>query len=353
MLKLITATVLLSFGWPGVATERFLDFGEYKLNESPRGFRSIVSGDGQPGDWRIILDEVPSAMPPLIPRAGAGTKRAVLAQLSRDRTDEHFPLLIFEEDTFGDFSLTTRFKIVDGAEEQMAGIAFRLQDERNFYYIRASALGGTFSFFKMTDGNLTDTVGSKIEIPKGVWREMTIVCRGNEIRGSLDGQEKLLVTLRGDKVFSAGKIAFWTKSDSVSYFTDTRITYKPKEILAQVLVRDALKEYPRLKGLKIFAASPDQAETRVIASNDPGEIGKPAGKEEQDVIARNVVYHGKGKDTVAIVMPLHDSNGDTVAAVKVVMKPFPGQTEKNAMARALPVVKRIESRVRSLQDLIQ
>jgi hypothetical protein len=35
------------------------------------------------------------------------------------------------------------------------------------------------------------------------------------------------------------------------------------------------------------------------------------------------------------------------------MKSFPGQTEKNAIIRAMPVVKDMESRVRSLDDLTQ
>jgi len=39
--------------------------------------------------------------------------------------------------------------------------------------------------------------------------------------------------------------------------------------------------------------------------------------------------------------------------VRVMLKPFPGQTEKNAIARALPIVKQIESRIQSAQDLVQ
>jgi hypothetical protein len=35
------------------------------------------------------------------------------------------------------------------------------------------------------------------------------------------------------------------------------------------------------------------------------------------------------------------------------MKTFAGQTEQNAMARAMPVVKEMQSRLTSLQDLVQ
>jgi len=52
-------------------------------------------------------------------------------------------------------------------------------------------------------------------------------------------------------------------------------------------------------------------------------------------------------------MPLHDANGESVAAVTVTLKSFPGQTEKNAIARALPIIKQMEARVRSVNDLSQ
>src|SRR5207247_10172041 len=106
-------------------------------------------------------------------------------------------------------------------------------------------------------------------------------------------------------------------------------------------------------GLKIFAGTTNRAEPRIVASTEPKEIGAPARKEEQDVIAHSAIYHGKGNGTVMVTMPLHDGNGETVAAVKVVMKSFAGQTEKNAIARALPIIKQMEGRVRTLNDLTQ
>src|ERR1041384_3886272 len=177
MLRQTIELAIVLFGWAAFGAEKIFDFREDKLSEAPAGFRSLVAGSGQPGEWKVLRDAVPSLLAPLSPLATAGARRPVLAQLSRDRADEHFPILVYEEETFGDFTLTTRFKIVDGAEEQMAGIAFRLQDERNYYYIRASALGNTFFFFKIVDGQRSAPIGNKVQIPKGVWQEMTIECK--------------------------------------------------------------------------------------------------------------------------------------------------------------------------------
>jgi len=345
------ALVALWLSGPAFAAELSLDFRECTLNEPPPSFRSTLTGEGKPGDWRIILDDAPLALPPLSPRTSNANKRPVLAQLARDGTDEHFPLLIYEEEVFGDFILTSRFKIVDGVAEQMAGIAFRIQDERNYYYIRASALGSTFSFFKIVNGTRSPPVGVKVEISKGVWHQLELDCKGNDIRALLDGREVLPPL--SDKSFLSGKLGYWTKSDSVSYFADTHLSYIRKEIFAQTLVRDALKKYPRLLGLKIFAATNGQAKPQIIASSNLKEIGQPGRAAEQDVIAHSRIYQGKESDAVMVTLPLHDSNGETVAAVKVVMKAFPGQTEKNAIARAMPIVQLLEARVQSANDLTQ
>jgi hypothetical protein len=346
----IALSLWLACGFAGAA-ELSLDFSQDKVNQPPKGFRSTLAGSGPPGEWKIVLDEVPSLLAPLSPRAPAPNKRPVLAQLSRDRTDERFPLLIYEDETFTDFNLTTQFKIVEGEAEQIAGVVFRFQDERNYYYVRASAQSGTVYFFKVVGGVRQPPIGSKIEVPKGVWHDLAIECRGTRIRVLFNGKEAFPVL--GDTTFANGKIGFWTKSDAVSYFGETRIVYTPKVILAQILVRDAIQKYDRLKGLKIYAANTNETQAHIIASTDPKELGQPAPKEEQDVIARGTIYFGKNSSSVQVTLPLHDSNGDVVAAVRVAMSTFPGQTEKNAIIRAMPVVKMMEPRVQRGPDLFQ
>jgi hypothetical protein len=42
-----------------------------------------------------------------------------------------------------------------------------------------------------------------------------------------------------------------------------------------------------------------------------------------------------------------------VAAVKVIMKSFLGQTENNAAARAVPIVKSMEGRIQKAADLFE
>jgi hypothetical protein len=352
MLRGVVLAIIILCSLRGNAAEKLIDFSRSKLNEPPEGFRSLVTGNGKPGDWKILLDRAPSALPPVPGRSQTVADQSVLAQLSPERIDDHFPVLVYDDDLFDDFSLQTQIKMVGGVDEQMAGVAFHFQDAKNYCYIRASALGDTFSFFRVADGQLVSPVSSKYTFETNVWYKLAIDCRGNEIRASINEKELLLVVVR-DAPLAPGKIGFWTKSDSVSFFGPTRITYTPRQTLAQQLIDDSLKRYPRLQGLKIFAAPDGKSAPRVIAGTNPTDIGRPGQAVEKDVIARSAIYYGKEEDSVLVTLPLHDANGETVGAVKVTMKSFPGQTEKNAIARALPIVKGMEARVQKAADLIQ
>ena len=337
---------------PVLAAERKFDFGEFRENQTPPGFRSAVTGKGKPGDWKIILEDVPPLMPPLSSQAPPPvTKHSVLAQVAQDPTDEHFPLLIYENEKYGDFTLTTRFKTVSGVMEQMAGVAFRIQNESNYYVVRASSLGSTFKFYKVRDGQRGVPVGPDVPIPTGEWQELSVDCHGSQIRCSLNGKEVISVTDKANALTS-GNVGFWTKSDSVTYFCDTKISFVPFEGAAQKIVRDLLHKYPRLVGLKIYVPGKESGGTRLIASGDEKELGQPGAKTEQEVIGRGETYFGKENDAVSVIMPLRDRNGDAMAAVRVVMKSFPGQTEENAIIRAAPIVKEIQAKAKALDDLM-
>lgn len=330
--------------------EKFFDFSKSEAGKIPAGFRSTLAGEGKPGNWQVIMDDVPPLLSPLTDKAPAVTRRAVLAQLDADPTDERFPMLVFEEETFADFTLTTRFKLVSGETEQMAGIVFRYRDAKNFYVIRVSGLGRNVAFYKVINGLRTDPIRVEATVPTGEWQELSIECRGNQTICMLNGK-KALPTLT-DNSNEPGLIGYWTKSDAVTYFADTRIVYRPREIPAKAIVRDMIAKYSRLQGLKLYALD-SNGEPKVIASKDEGEIGTLGGENEKDCIATGGIYYGRDKKTVSVIMPLRDRNGDPIAAARLVMDSFLGQTEQNALARARPIVKEMQERVQTLTELTQ
>jgi len=343
--------VFLTAAWPAAAAERKFELNQFPVGQTPPGFRSLVTGEGKPGDWQVLLDSVPSQMPTLTPNAVSNAKRPVIAQLAQDKTDEHFSLLVFDGDSYGDFTLTTQFKVVSGTAEQMAGVAFRIQDEKNYYVVRASALGNNFRFYKFVNGIRSTSIGPDVAITKNEWHELKVQCQGNQIICWLDG--KGLIPPLTDNSFSSGKVGLWTKSDAVSYFADTTISYTPRVPMAQTVAHDVLTTYSRLRGLKIVAPKKegDAASMIVMDCKDEANLGDPGEEVHQKAYTQGTVFYAKGKENVFVVMPLRDRNGDTIGAVELTMESFIGQTEQNALARAMPIVKAIQARIQTAKEL--
>jgi hypothetical protein len=338
----------LGLAWPAVASEIKINFGDFPTNQTPPGFHGTLAGGGKPGDWEVIMDEVPSAFAPLTSQTPTFNRRGVLAQLSQDPTDDRFPMLIYDKETFKDFKVTTQFKIAGGGLEQMAGVVFHFQNQSNFYVIRASALGHNLRFYKVVDGVRGNFVGPDTNISTGVWHALTVQCQGNQITCWLD--DHLVMPPLNDNTFAAGKIGFWTKSDAVSYFGDTTILYTPRVPMSQTLVQGMMRKYPRILELRIYALN-DRGEPQIIASKNEKEIGQPGTDAEKTTITTGSLYFGRGIGTVAVTMPLTDRNGDSVAAVRVQLKSFEGETQDTAVARVRAIVKQMQAQVVSSEEL--
>ena len=341
----------LAFTASVFSAEIKIDFSDFQTDQTPSGFHSALAGAGKPGEWKVITDEVPSVFTPLTPQAPVVTRQAVLAQTSQDTTDERFPMLIYDGETFKDFKLVTHFKIVGGAAEQMAGIVFRFQNESNFYVIRASALGHNLRFYKVVDGQFVDpTAPFGMNISTGDWHTLTVQCEGNQINCLMDNF--VIPPIETPNTFSSGKIGFWTKSDAVTYFGDTTINYSPLIPAAQALVQSIMEKETRILGLRIYALD-DKGQPHIIASKDEKEIGQPGTDAEKNAITSGTVSFGRDIGVVAVTLPFRDRNGDPMAAVRVRFKSFPGETQDNAVTRATLLIKKMQAQVTSSQDLMQ
>jgi hypothetical protein len=333
------------------SAELKIDFDDYSAGLTPTNFHNALAGGGQPGEWKIVMDEVPSAFAPLTGQAPAFNRQGVLAQTSQDPTDERFPMLIYDGETFKDFLLTAQFKIVSGGAEQMAGVVFHFQDESNFYVFRASALGHNLRFYKVVNGQIVDpSVPFDMNISTGVWHTLTVQCEGNRINGSLDNVT--IPSIQTPNTLTEGKIGFWTKSDAVSYFCDTSINYTPRVSAAQTLVQNIMQEYPRILGLRIYT-SDDKGQPRVIASKDEKEIGQPGTDTEKAAITKGTIFFGRDKGAVVLTLPFRDRNGDPMAAVRVRLKSFLGETQDTALTRAMIILKEMQAQILSSADLNQ
>jgi hypothetical protein len=328
--------------------EMRFNFGEYAEGTTPTNFSSVRFGGGQPGAWKIIMDEAPSAFAPFTTKAPTVTRCGVLAQTSQDMTDERYPILVYDGEVFRNFKFSTRFKAVSGVAEQMAGVVFRFQNVSNFYVARVSALGKNVRFYKVVNGVRADPIGPQVEIGAGAWHTLAVQCEGNQIKIWLD--DRLVMPALGDNSFTEGKIGFWTKSDSVSYFADAVVNYTPRIPGAQLLVSSVMQKEPRIMSLRIYTLETNGI-ARVLASKEASEVGRPGTDAEVAAIREGTVSFGRERGAVLVTLPLHDRNGEYIAAVRIKLHSFLGETQNTAVTRAMNIVQLMQQLCTSAADL--
>jgi hypothetical protein len=337
-------------GWLATGAELQFNFGELAASGSLTNFHPALYGGGGPMAWKILPGEAPSGFAPYSDKAPNTGGGSVLAQTSQDQTDERFPMYIYDGETFRNFRFTTKFKIVSGVAEQMAGVVFRFQNASNFYVTRVNVLGKNIRFYKVVNGVRSDPIGPACNVEPGTWHQLAVQGDGNQFTLWLDGRP-VMPTL-GDNTFAEGKIGFWTKSDAVSYFTGAVVDYTPVVPAAQALVNSIMQQEPRILGLQIYALGTSNT-TSIIASKEPAERGQPGTGAELAAIRAGSVWFGRTRDAVFVTLPMHDRNGDYIAAVRLKLKTFFGETQDNAVNRAMIILNLMEASCTSGDDLMK
>jgi hypothetical protein len=353
-------TGLASTAW---AAQINFDFSKDAPGQIPPGFASLVTGEGKPADWKVLEELVPPVLAPVSDKARATVaQHPVLAVQSLDLHDNHFPVLLFTNETFSDFILTTRFKISGGIVDPMAGVVLRAQDPDNYYVVRASTEGNLL-WYRVVGGQSYDMlgIGVKIPVPRDVWQELRVECSGSRTRCFLDGKLVIPPARPGaptddlavnDTTFATGKIGFWCKADTKCSFVDASVQYTPKVAFAEIVVAEIKRKYPRLLGLKIYADKTPGSPV-IVGDMNAGALGAAGTKYEEDVIKRGVIYYLKDGNAVEVTLPLRDRNGDVAAAIKTRMTTFPGETQATAVARATVIRKTIELQMANLQGITE
>ena len=348
--------------WEAGAARINFDFTKDTPGEIPPGFVSLVTGEGKPADWKVAPESVPPLLAPVSDQARAtAAEHPVLAVQSLDLHANHYPVLLFTNEIFSDFTMTTRFKISGGIVDPMAGVVLRAQDAENYYVVRASTEGNLL-WYRVVGGKSYDMlgIGVRISVPKDVWQELRVECSGTRTRCFLDGKLVIPPAQAGaptnglavnDTTFARGKAGFWCKADTQCSFVDASIQYTPKIAFAEVVAAEMKKKYPRLLGLKIYA-NREPGMPVIVGDIDARGVGVAGTKYEEDVIERGSIYYLKDGNAVEVTLPLRDRNGDVAGAVKTRMKSFKGETQDTAVARAAVLKNIIEKRMANLRDSI-
>jgi hypothetical protein len=186
-----------------------IDVGRMKAG-APPGFEFARTGEGGPGQWTVAAD----------PSASAG--RAI-EQTSTDTTDYRFPLAIHSAASARNVDVSISFKALSGNVDRAGGIAVRLADADNYYVVRANALEDNVRFYRVVKGRREQLARRDIKVTSNDWHQLGLRAEGERFTITFDG--KPLFTASDQTFTNAGKIALWTKADSVTRFD--RIEIRP------------------------------------------------------------------------------------------------------------------------------
>ena len=169
----------------------------------PADFEFARTGSGGPGRWIVADDDT------------AEGGRA-LEQSSTERTDYRFPLAIYSPVTAKNVEVSVRFKPVAGTVDRAGGIAVRLTDANNYYVVRANALEDNVRFYHVIKGRRTELKSATLKVSADAWHALTLKADGDRFTITFDG--KALYTVTDKAIAQPGKVALWTKADSVTRF---------------------------------------------------------------------------------------------------------------------------------------
>jgi len=172
-----------------------------------------LTGGGKPVRWEVVT------------APGAPGERAV-AETTRDRTDERYPLCIYEGITATNVDVTLSFKPVDGRDDRAGGIAVRLRDADTYYVVRANALEDNVRLYHVLKGVRRQFAGKDgVKVASGQWHTLRLRVVGDAFEVFFNRQP--LFTAKDIRITAAGKVAVWTKADSLTQFGAMTVTVLP------------------------------------------------------------------------------------------------------------------------------
>jgi hypothetical protein len=182
------------------------------VGATPADFEFGRTGQGGPARWLVVGD------------ATASGGRAI-EQASTDGTDYRFPLAIYKAISARDVDVALRFKPVAGKVDQAGGIVVRLSDADNYYVVRANALEDNVRFYRVVKGRREELQGVNTKVAPNEWHRLGLRAEGDRFTVTFDGKSLFTAT---DRTFrNAGRIALWTKADSVTRFDTIEIRPLP------------------------------------------------------------------------------------------------------------------------------
>ena len=189
-----------------------IDIGKMEIGSQPEDFDSWRTGQGGAARWLVVAD------------ATSASGRAI-EQISTDKTDYRFPLAIYKPLSAQNIDAVLRFKAIAGTVDRAGGIAVRLATPDDYYVVRANALEDNVRFYRVLKGQREQLAGADLKVSSNEWHTLGLRAEGDRFTVTFNGKQLFVAT---DRTFTGvGRMALWTKADSVTRFDQIRITTLP------------------------------------------------------------------------------------------------------------------------------
>lgn len=193
------------------------DFERGDVGKVAPGFTAGLTGGGGPVRWELRET------------ADAPSGRKVVVQLSDDKTNRRYPILIRDDFSARDADVSVRFKTLSGKVDASGGIVWRYRDKGNYYVARANSLEGNVVAYKTEKGKRSNigvkgkvyAYGVKAQVPHRQWNTLRVIAKGNLFEIHLNGRK--VFEVEDDTFQGAGKVGLWTKADAMTEFDDLRV----------------------------------------------------------------------------------------------------------------------------------
>jgi hypothetical protein len=136
----------------------------------------------------------------------------------------YFPIAVAKGvDGFSNGEISVRFKLIGGVLDRCAGILFDVKPNGDYLAVRFNGTEDNVVLWTFNDGkrSFVKRGAENVPLELGTWHELKVVVHGTELQGFLDGKPNLAYTLKAPV---AGKVGLWSKTDSMTEFTDFTVT---------------------------------------------------------------------------------------------------------------------------------
>lgn len=206
----VSSIALLAAMSPSAALESretastVVTFDRARAGTLPAGFRTLSSVDNEAGRWQVV----------------ALDRQAALGQLELGRGG--YRLAVRTDVGLADVHVGVRLRMAAG--DRAAGLAWRVQDAKNYYAARLDFDDNEVVLYKFVRGSrvrLGRRTGLRLD-PRA-WHELLVEHAGAKVRVWLNGVP--VAYEEDDTLSTAGTVGFWMPGDGTAHFE--RLWYRP------------------------------------------------------------------------------------------------------------------------------